>query len=462
VNKLKLVGSLIELSEGSDQTSFDAKFLICPLDIGNANGVGLKESDLTEAEKKGLENQPVVCKVIKNSKGEYDFTGHNMKVKYETDENGNKIKKHEFDTSPIGFHTSVSIEEVELNGENKKCIVAIAKIWKRYDKAISALNRILDLKKKIKTSWEISYADSYKEDNIKWLKDIVWLGNCVLGEFVNSAYKDAGLIELSEENEEIQLAMAFTEDLFNEISQIDDESINDININKGGTEVMKENEVKIENSSMTDNDLYTKVRKAINSTDNNKWYYVARLYPYEYRAVVYEWDRESEDNYIEFSYTVNSDETVSINSQKEVKMMFIPKADYETQISELQEKLASTEKEFSEAGKAVAELTKEKEVLKTQISELTPLESNEQLSIIFSELTLDNFESSQEKIEIIKGRKAIEKFKATKQEKEENLETSEVKTKTSQTKTDLNNGEDDGILSATDIVKMMIFKNKNK
>jgi hypothetical protein len=318
VNTIILDGSLIGLSESNDETTLEAKFLICPLDFGNANGVGLKENDLTEAEKNGLQNQPVVCKVIKNSNGDYDFTGHNMKIKYEKNKSGQLVKKYEFDTNPIGFHTSTSIEEIEIDGDKRNCIVATAKIWKRYDKAISALSRILDSKKSIKTSWEISFAESYEEDGIKWLKDIIWLGNCVLGEFIAPAYKDAGLLEVAEENEELQIAVAFTEDLYNEqkteLSNIDVKSIDDINLTQGGKEMSKEPEKEL--SALTDNDLYSKVRKAINATDNNKWYYIARLYPYEYRAVAYEWDRESEDNYVEFPYSANSDETIVLVLKK--------------------------------------------------------------------------------------------------------------------------------------------------
>ncbi len=501
---IKINGSLISLSESEDKTCLEGKFLICPLDVANLNGVGLRENDLSDDEKNGLQNQPVVCKVIKNSKGEYDFTGHNMKISYEKDSNGKKIKKYEFDTSPIGFHTSTAIEEIELDGEKQNCIVARAKIWKRYDKAIAALNRILDLKKEIKTSWEISYADSYEENGTKWLKDIIWLGNCVLGEFVAPAYKDAGLLEVAEENDEIQLVMAFTEDLINEetnnqVSQIDDTSILDININKGGNQSMnKDGQNAIENSSLTDNDLYTKIRKAINSTDSSKWYYIASLYPLEFRAVAYTWDRDKDEDFIEFSYSVNSDETISINSQKDVKMVFVEKTQIDTQVSELNEKLTNTEKELAEAGKAIAELTKDKETLSTTISELEPykakvvemeqaeldrqlsekkdelkkfalednlieeseLESDEKLSTIFSELTLDNIESSQEKIELIKGRKALQKFKEGKETATKEVATSEVDNSTvaSEVKTDLNNGEENAMLSAVDIVRKFINK----
>lgn len=374
MNTIILDGSLVSLSESNDETSLEAKFLICPLDVGNANGVGLKENDLTEDEKNGLQNQPVVCKVIKNSNGDYDFTGHNFKVVYEKNKAGQLVKKYEFDTNPIGFHISTEIEEIEIDNTKRNCIVATAKIWKRYDKAISALSRILEAKKNIKTSWEISYAESYEEDGVKWLKDIIWLGNCVLGEFISPAYKDAGLLEIAEEDEELQIAVAFTEDLYNEqqseLSNIDDKSIDDIKITQGGKEMSKEQEKEL--SALTDNDVYSKVRKAINSTDNNKWYYIARLYPYEFRAIAYEWDRESEDDYVQFSYSVSNEETINIISQKDVKMTFVPKEEIETQIAELQNQLSEKENELSSKIEAITKLGEDISSKESEIAELLP------------------------------------------------------------------------------------------
>ena len=101
-------------------------------------------------------------------------------------------------------------------------------------------------------------------------------------------------------------------------------------------------------ASMTENDLHAKIRKAINATDNSKYFYLMRVYPYEYRAIAYEWEQTSEDSYIEFSYTVNSDETISINSQKEVQMTFIPKSDFMAQISELETKVSELESKLVE------------------------------------------------------------------------------------------------------------------
>jgi myosin heavy subunit len=290
-----------------------------------------------------------------------------------------------------------------------------------------------------------------------------------------------------------EFASALSQDMLllseNNLTNTDDTII----IDKGGNKKMgKENEKEL--SGITDNDLYTRVRRAVNSTSDD-WFYIAMLYPYDFRVIAYQWDRESEEDFIEFIYIVNSDDTISITSQKEVKMVFLAKEEIDTQVSELETKLSETEKEVAEAGKSLTELSKEKEKLETQVSELNKykekveeleaaekekelsekkeelknvalednlitseeLESDEQLVTLFSELSLENYETSQEKIELIKGKRAIAKFKESKLASQETIETSEVKT-TAKVKTDLNNGDADGVLTAKDVVMSMLSK----
>jgi septal ring factor EnvC (AmiA/AmiB activator) len=192
------------------------------------------------------------------------------------------------------------------------------------------------------------------------------------------------------------------------------------------------------------------------------------------------------------SISVNLDDTAKLISEKESKITEINK-----ELSEVKESLANTEKELAEAGKAITSLTEEKENLTSQVTELEPykvkvdemekaeldrqlaekknelkkitlednlieeseLESNEKLVNIFSELTLDNFESSQEKIDVIKGRRALQKFKENKEISTSEVETSEVKNQgKKEIKTDLTTGEDNGMLSAVDIVKSILKK----
>jgi hypothetical protein len=185
-----------------------------------------------------------------------------------------------------------------------------------------------------------------------------------------------------------ELSNAFIKDIQsaqinNEISNIDDESIKDINnkeeLDKEDKLMPKASEEVKEISIMTDNDLYTKVRRAINATDNNKYYYLSRLYPYSFKAIAYEWDAESEDDHVSFMYTVNSDETISITSQEDVKMVFIPKetmdssvAEMQTKLNEAEEKVATLEADISTKIEALVKASEEVTALTNEVSTLMP------------------------------------------------------------------------------------------
>ncbi|WP_299831240.1 hypothetical protein [uncultured Metabacillus sp.] len=483
----------IILSEDENSDTADVKFIICDFNP-NANGVSLNREKI-ENWLSTLNIKPVVGKVVTRFDGKRDFSGHNAKIVEETDDQGNKVKSVEFDTSAFGSFYETSIETID----DVEYITAKAKVWKRFSEAYKVFKKRSSSKKGLKTSWEINVIESHEETidgkTVKVVDDGVFIGHALLGEFVPPAYKASGVLEVASSIPDDEFTSALSQDM---ISLSENTEVNNATIsNEGGREMEKENQKEL--SALTDNDLYKKVRKAINSANEDKWYYISMLQPYEYRAIAYTWDRESEEDYVEFVYTVNSDDTISVTSQKDVKMVFVPKEQIETQVSELEIKLTETEKEIADAGKAVSELTKEKEDLETQVAELTQykekveemelaekerelaskkeelktfaledeliqaseLEEDETLSTIFSELTLENYESSQEKIEVIKGRKAIAKFKENKtsQKEETDVEVSEVKAQ-SKAKTDLNNGDSDGVLSAMDVMKSFLGKGK--
>lgn len=485
-----------EFSETDDFVDITSR--LSYLNDYNANGFRLlenKDSNITEKSVKSLINTPVVAYYNHRTN---DFEGHKV------------IKTKEgikFGTQAVGTHIDAWIqndkvipiyseEEIEL-----PCIYGKARIWaSRFPKFYNVLKKRLE-KGKMYTSWELNpvtlFEDEIENSNIpdpRSSDEWVFLGNCLLGSSPPAYGETSKVLEISSADEiDMEMSEALTEDIQNISSMGETEQI--ISINEGGQEDMSEKNKKNETSAITQNDLYNKVRKAINSIDEDKYFYISMIYPYDYKAVAYVWGRQSEEDFIEFSYTINSDDTVSITGQQDVKMRFIPVTELESQLSELQEKLSATEKEVAEAGKSITELTKEKEFLETQISELTQykekveemeaaererelaskkdelksfaledelitseeLETDEQLSTIFSELTLENYELSQEKIEVIKGRRAIQKFKENKISSQETIETSQVKTQP-KVKTDLNSGNEDGVLTAKDIVLSMLGK----
>lgn len=494
----------IEFSENTNSDTADVKFIICDFNP-NGNNVSLNR-DTIDNWLDTLKFKPVVGKVVTRFDGKRDFSGHNVKIVDDIDENGDTVKTVEFDTSAFGSFYDVSIEEID----EKEYIVASAKLWKRYKEAYKIIKDRVNSKKGVKTSWEISVSDYHQETidgkDVKVVNDAVFLSHCVLGEFVNPAYKESKILEVANKvnfvDEELSNALLsdilssnLDEEIDNNIEEIHIESSN----NEGSNEELSKNKKVVEDtqdvSALTDNDVYTKVRRAINNLNEDKHYYVSILYPYEFTAIAYTWERETEEDFVKFQYTVNSDDTISITSQTDVKMTFVEKETLDNQLSELNEKVKEYEADIAEAGKSITTLTKEKEDLETQISELnkykkqveemekaenerilsekkeelkslaledeliesSELEEDETLKQIFSELTLENFETSQEKIEVIKGRRAIEKFKQSKQVEESELETSESKESKANPKRNLNDS-DEMLVSAFDAVKNYLSK----
>ncbi|PAD70719.1 hypothetical protein CHH83_02630 [Bacillus sp. 7586-K] len=477
----------IEISEFPNHK--EATFLISVLDEYNSNNVLIEKAE-GEKYHNTIVGYPILAylKYDKDGKPE-DFGGHELRAKYNSE---TKEIDYYFATHPIGSVIESWIEERDVDGYvGKKNVILIkAKLWKsRFPEYFKVFDKLWD-SGSISSSWEISSSKFKKTTKGKVLKAFEFIGNCLLGSNVTGAVKGAGVLEVASNDEiNFDLSNAFLQDIKKSSSDLKQ-------VNEGGENIMGEENKTQELSALTDSDLYTRVRKAVNASDDSKYYYLSMLYPYEFKAIAYTWDRESQEDFVQFNYSVSSDDTVSITSSEDVKMVFVPKDEIDTKVSQLKNKLSETEKEIADAGKAVSELTKEKEELEKQVSELAQykekveemelaekerelatkkeelkafaleddlitseeLEKDEDLSTIFSELSLENYESSKEKIEVIKGRKAIAKFKETKTSQQENkVEVSEAK-KSSKTRTDLNTSEADGGFTAVEIVKSILSK----
>lgn len=469
--------NIIVSESDKNSDTLDVKFIICDFKP-NDNNVVLNRHTISSW-LDTLKFKPVVGKVITRYDGKRDFSGHNVKIVHTKDENGNLIQEVEFDTSAFGSFYDVSIEEID----GKEYITASAKIWKRFKEACSIIKSRAKTEKGLKTSWEIQISESHQEimdgKEVKVIDKGTFIGHALLGEHVDPAYKSSGVISVASKNVDFEIANALSNDVL---------KLMDIEGGKNKVSKMKEENVKL--SAMTDNDLYDQLRKAINLTDENKMYYIAFIYPYEFKVIAYDLNRENEEDFVEFTYTVNSDDTVSIVNQKNVKMRFVSVDEMNETISDLQSKLKEAEKDIAEAGKTITDLTKEIEKLEAQIVELTKykekveeleeaqkqkelaekrealikyaleddliekseLEKDETLSHIFASLTLENFEECQEKIDVIKGRRAIEKYR---KEKQENIEFSSNAEKAAKSNLD---SDQEGVINAIDAVKNWLFK----
>jgi len=448
-NNLILNGELLALSS-NDNGDLIAKFLICPLDELNLNGVGLREDDLTEDELLGLATRPVQCKVIDRN-GILDFGGHEAKVTYVKDETGKLVKKYIFDTQSVGYHTEVSVEDIEISGITKRCIVAVALIWARYENVISVINR---LETSLHTSWEIAYKEYYMDNGGKWIKGLNWLGNALLGTLISPAYGDAGLLEVAEEDQESQLSNAIIED---------NNKLNNKNLqeNEGGlqmSEKIKENK-KIDIASLTNRDISIAVRNAIWESDCYGWCYdIVFIYPLENRVIINSYDSLDED-FVEITYSIDENGEVTLGDGTCVKMLFMPQATYNMQCCELTVAKENATKELDEANatckkkdEEMSELKKTIETQKTELSakinsivdlgknisekETVIAEKDELLQAKELELSelkpfkeeLDKINAEKEAIEIAEKKEAFKnEYLGTKLISEKDLEIAEVK-----------------------------------
>lgn len=486
MDKIKFNSNVISLSESEDGTKLSGKVLVCTLDEGNLNGKGIKADDLTEEELKTLIEQPAVCKVIKDISGNLNLSGHEMKKVQEFNPETKKLEtKVYFDTNPIGFFTTSEIEDIEIDGQNKKCIVANVTFWTRYTNAISVIKRLFD-EGNLHVSYELTFTEKYEEENITWLKGICFFGVAILGSGVSPAYPVASVIELSELDKiDIELAQAFTQDLINlkDIDTSSEDEVENINIsNQGGKKVEKN---KNDMASLTDNDLYTRVRKAINSVDTNKWYYISYLFPMEYRAIAHNWE-DKDTEFVEFKYSVNSDDTISITSQTNVEMKFVPLteiAEKDAKIEELSTTLSEKENELSAKIESITKLGEEITAKDTQIAELTPYkekfeaiekaekdaeiaQKKEELKTLATKggyITTEEIETSEEikgyiealdekSIKAIIAERVIAKLETSEKENEPNKEVEVSETKNKVAKTNINTSKEENIISPLSIM----------
>ena len=174
-NSIKLGSKVLEFSESSDGTKKLGKILICPLDEKNKNGKGIKKDDITDEELLSLVGQPIVCKVVKDESEVGDFGGHELKYYVKFNPSTMKVeKKYYFDTSPIGYFTKAHIEDIEIDGLLKSCIVAEFELWKRYERAIEVAEKLFS-QGKLHTSWELLYNESYEDNGTTWLKLLTFI-----------------------------------------------------------------------------------------------------------------------------------------------------------------------------------------------------------------------------------------------------------------------------------------------
>ncbi|OSA92835.1 UNVERIFIED_ORG: hypothetical protein B2H93_13490 [Clostridium botulinum] len=371
--------NIIEISESQDDSYLNVKFIICNFEP-NKNNVMLNRETIDNW-LKTLVMKPLVGRIKLNKDNELDFTSHEAK-KVHKFINGNLESSLKFGTEAFGTFEAVQIETID----NIEYITANARVWKRFENCCNIIQERFDNNEPLNTSWEISIIDSVIETvnskQIKVINDGIFIGHALLSKYTSPAYDCSGMLEVAEEQHD-EFAEAFLQDLndINKIKNQTEQSVdNKLKEKEGGHEnIMADENKNIEISSLTMGDLYSKVGKAIRkSTDEDKWYYISYLYPIDFKAIAHSYD-DDETKYVEFTYSVSEEGTVSITGKKEVEMVFIPKSENETIVSELQTSLSTKETELStkvdeivKLGETIKDLETTISEKDTLISELTP------------------------------------------------------------------------------------------
>ena len=374
-DNITLCGTQIELSEDkSDPDIYRARFLISGFGV-NKNNVQIDREHIEEW-LSTLVDKPVVGKVSISSNGVADFESHNLRIV--TKKKGNKTyKEAEFDTTPFGHFVAASIETAE---DGKEYIYADAVLYKRYKNAIGVLERRIDNKETISTSWEIAVEQNTpKVVNGKIIKLIQkgrFLAHCFLGANVEPAFDESGLLAVAA-TEEQELDVALSQDCLDNLDvssdiqnstekeentmevkeqivvesaeQVDEtvnteasnsvEETND-NVNaevqveeaaEGETSQSEQNESvqaeesldeNAEVSALTVRDLRLRLEEAFRCNDKYGWIFM--LFPVDNVAWFEECDRKSETEFVEVKYTVENDK-VTITERNPVSLTVSPR-----------------------------------------------------------------------------------------------------------------------------------------
>lgn len=398
MNKEKtfLTSSTIELSEDEENSQFLTLVnRICYYDEPNLNSV-LLPSDTAEECAQSLIDMPVYAKCRTNADGEPTFGSHEVAL----DADGELF----FDTTPIGVHTAVEIKDdtVDVNGklETLPCLFATQKIWKRNKNAVAAIKRLF-AEGKLHNSWEIASYEYSFADGVKTITGYEFEGNTFLGyEFADPAYgKDAKVVSLSQ-TDELMVAEALSRDLIDQKSSKEDETLKknktsaqvepqvDPQVDPQATEpavepaqvapvepTVEPAQAEPQNiepaqaepaepqpeepqgepvvASLTDWDIQRKIDEGARDLIDG-WYWVAYLFPEEHKALL-RVEGGDELSYVQVSYVVNDDDTVTVSDPVDVKLS--------VSVSEINSKVAELTDTIASLNQKVNDLTAEVETL---------------------------------------------------------------------------------------------------
>lgn len=366
--------------------TYTAKFVICDFSV-NGNGRQLNH-DTIKNWMGTLVNKPLVGKIVTTSKGS-DFTGHNMKIVWKKDENGNVYKDAEFDTDAFGTFTNVAIEKID----DVDCVVATCEIWKRFTKACALILKRIE-NGTLNSSWEITILDSHNELRegkiIKVIDDGIFTAHCLLGEKVTPAYACSRMLEVAEldqDNEESlddEITNAISQDISvlnqnNEMEvkgmnkkEIKDAAVESTESNVSNTVEMSEKSKPTEKTdeekkddkdkastnetaSLTDADIFQKIYKLLR--DRGVMGYIDCIFPEEHEVWVKRDGNRTE--YDVYHYGVEDDNVVLGDPQPAKMTMTLKEAS--EKVSQLADAVAKAASDLKTKDDEIAELVIYKE-----------------------------------------------------------------------------------------------------
>ena len=346
----------------------EAKWMISELDAWDLNGRFMPK-DTGEKCHKSIIGYPIVAKLITDKKGNpVDFGGHEITKKEDSEGN----ISYKFNTVPIGSILDSNIETIN----DKECIVISTKLWSdRFPEYFTVLDKLWE-DGKVSSSWELAVNEWEETDEGKILKDVEFLGNCILGSTVEGAVPGAGMLEYAEiNNDEIALASALRNDIDknNEVGEKMNENENITKANENPENIIAENaenvnpeNVSEENVNADNANKDNKQTSALTSYDieskleslacKDGYGYPSYIFPEEHYALCRSWKDNSLD-FTKVNYSV-SDNDVEIISTEKVSLVIEVK-DINTFVAEKNDAIIKMDSEIAELKTKVESLEKD-------------------------------------------------------------------------------------------------------
>lgn len=350
---------LAEDANNSDPDALIVKFLICDFSR-NKNGVAINRKRINEW-LDTLIHKPVVGKISVNSNGAEDFTSHNMTIETRIADDGNTESFVVFNTDAYGTFVDAAVEKIN----DIDCIVATAKIWKRYEEACEIIQRRIN-EGVLHTSWEIVIEEEsscLQQGEVTRIIDKGrFIGHCLLSENVEPAYDSSGVLSVAEKSQLNEttdnkcLVAAFLNaktkggenDMRKTSKDLESVAVQTSSADAGTvTAVSSEKEVNkgadtVAVSSLTDFDICEQIYKAMRDQGESKSGYIKYWFPVESYFVwsLYYPIGGSELNCLKINYTIQDDKVV-LQSEETVTVSFDPikpQQDYENSVKECETK----------------------------------------------------------------------------------------------------------------------------